>query len=67
MTNCRYCDATIDLDTLNDIWRSREDGVVTCRANHKKSAYRWTHQPYPLIEMNHNGAVWFVEDRKEKV
>jgi hypothetical protein len=45
MTNCRYCDATIDLDTLNDIWRNREDGVVTCRSNHKKSSYRWTHLP----------------------
>ncbi len=45
MTNCRYCDATIDLDTLNNIWRDREGGVVTCRANHKKSSYRWTHLP----------------------
>mgnify|MGYP001315655075 CR=1 FL=1 len=46
MRVCRYCIKIIDLDTLNDIWRSREDGVVTCRANHKKSSYRWTHQPY---------------------
>lgn len=67
MTNCRYCDAVISLDTLNDIWRSEEDGVVSCRSNHKKSSYRWTHQPYPLKEMNHNGTVWFVEDRKERV
>ena len=67
MTNCRYCHKIIDLDTLSDIWRSREDGVISCRANHKKSSYRWTHQPYPLKEMNHNGAVWFVEDRKERV
>ena len=67
MTNCRYCDAMISLDTLNDIWRSEEDGVITCRSNHKKGAYRWTHQPYPLKEMKHNGTVWFVEDRKERV
>jgi len=45
MVECRYCHKIIDLDTLSDIWRSREDGVVTCRANHKKSSYRWTHLP----------------------
>jgi len=45
MIECRYCHKIIDLDTLSDIWRSREDGVITCRSNHKKSSYRWTHLP----------------------
>ena len=45
MRVCRYCAKIIDLDTLNDIWRSREDGVISCRSNTKKSSYRWTHLP----------------------
>jgi len=64
MTECRYCNKIISLDTLNDIWRSEEDGVISCRKNTKKGAYRWTHQPYPLKEMNHNGAIWFVQDKE---
>ncbi len=46
MRVCRYCAKIIDLDTLGDIWRSREDGVISCRKNNKKGSYRWTHQPY---------------------
>ena len=46
MIECRYCHKIIDLDTLSDIWRSREDGVISCRKNTKKGSYRWTHQPY---------------------
>jgi hypothetical protein len=64
MTECRYCDKIISLDTLNDIWRSEGDGVVTCRANHKKSSYRWTHQPFPLKEVNHNGTIFYVSDKE---
>ena len=45
MIECRYCKKEIDLDTLNNIWRRREDGVISCRSNYKKSSYRWTHLP----------------------
>jgi len=48
MYECIFCQKLIDLDTLSDIWRRREDGVVTCRKNYKKSSYRWTHLPKPI-------------------
>ncbi len=53
MRVCRYCNQIIDLDTLNDLWRSREDGVISCNKNNNKSSYRWTHQPY----------VWKVKEK----
>ena len=65
MTECRYCEKMISLDTVNDIWRSEGDGVVTCRKNHKKGAYRWTHQPWPLKEVNRNGTIFFVPDKEK--
>ena len=63
MTECRYCNKIISLDTINDIWRSEGDGVITCSENTKKSAYRWTHQPWPLKEVKHNETIFFVQDR----
>ena len=64
MTECRYCEKMISQDPMNDIWRSEEDGVVTCRKNHKKGSYRWTHQPFPLKEVNHNGVIFFTQDKE---
>ena len=64
MTECRYCEKMISHDPMNDIWRSEEDGVVTCRKNHKKGSYRWTHQPFPLKEVNHNGVIFFTQDKE---
>ena len=64
MTECRYCEKMISHDPINDIWRCEEDGVVTCRKNYKKGSYRWTHQPFPLKEVNHNGVIFFTQDKE---
>ena len=65
MTECRYCDEMISYDSGNDIWRAEASGVISCRKNNKKSnsAYRWTHQPWPLKEVKHNETIFFVQNR----
>ncbi len=54
MTTCRYCEQTIDHDGLNDLWRSRESGKLSCRAHTSRGLYRFMHQPKSLKEIKPN-------------
>ena len=52
--SCKYCDELVDYDPASDIWRRRDDGVISCRKNIAKGSYRWTHQPKALVPAGAN-------------